>query len=1118
LQRHVRPAMSIVKQEVEDFSEFPRKIVPELPNVSPLSLDRPIFHTAALITSHPLAYECDCGDVFSNYDDARRHVQDSVEYPSYDKLIEGSVKEAVKYAERFPDWYMTCHDTKYRSRVQDICREVFVNLRPWAFRKWWCVNITTGLGGCYPCFIRDCKTCPGVGTGQRDKAKQLRMNAAGLQYVSTMSHEQIRQHQKNMAIFFPGYDPCEDDEDAPPRPAPNPNALPAHLFELGPNFDPKALNTPEEIPFDHKFIFDPCQGIYVCTCKMKFEEHSEAVLHCEDANVKPSIEEFLTGDVRQGLKYACKFPEWYIPAEKVEVRQRVHDIIDTFQTKSKRLPIMQHSWACYNLYQQVFGCVKCYEHCKENSRCFGNITKRQASIEKARGNTFKLHCDTATHQRLHFTTIDDSDADSDCDEVEYTEGEAIILTGGYPEDISYHDCIWNGREWQCDCGKLFDRYKTAKKHVENNVSWDPAPIMQENCAKVQQIMAGYKDMYLNMGFDDKATQMCYLIKKFKYRQNYRRFWWASMNFANRTIGCSICWEFHKGQTANPLINKTLSMDACNVPSLNQHEKSTCHQSLLTSLNFRKRNVTEKIEIHKRKKRRLCAGYKTGTCVVCGWATEVEINISESHPCKLAVTNIIKGSADQLLMSHVMENCSRDIRNTELAKQIRQFQRPVRMGILQKIWPGRSSLVWENLEREKDLPIAKSPKKEMNKLFTLGSPQKTKQELRTPSPLSPDSSDSEETCRRRVPRRGRITNRDVSRSRSRSPLIFRGGKGPRIRTKRERMSYDSDDKKSLSPGQSSTYANLRLPQNGLQMHMRDDPEEPVQRVKENYEPDCRWMQLGALYVCLKTSWGYANLWMKPRVQKAMDSMGFDVSVLVRAHRVIVEGISGKLQGSMWKELKELAATQCREWMNSPHAVPQWVNHTISVLWKNDKTWNKGYVKDIDDNEITVTYVSDYSEGLAVNYDLTFRFEKFEMEEWWRGRTIDLRQDRWREAVIEELVGNNKARIRYLGTITSQTTETIDLSENLFYFTSDRITDTYEQTRNVFNLLQKPPSIAIPLHSQNIPNPLSNPAACKDVAVKKEEPDYFSSNSFDAEPPKPKRRGRKRKNKNPDPDYI
>ena len=53
------------------------------------------------------------------------------------------------------------------------------------------------------------------------------------------------------------------------------------------------------------------------------------------------------------LKYACKFPNWYISAENVKVRQRIQNIIESFQTKAKRLPIMQHSWACYNLYHQV---------------------------------------------------------------------------------------------------------------------------------------------------------------------------------------------------------------------------------------------------------------------------------------------------------------------------------------------------------------------------------------------------------------------------------------------------------------------------------------------------------------------------------------------------------------------------------------------------------------------------------------------------------------------------------------------------------------------------------------------------------------------------------------------
>ena len=81
------------------------------------------------------------------------------------------------------------------------------------------------------------------------------------------------------------------------------------------------------------------------------------------------------------------------------------------------------------LFFQVFGCQKCYANCKNNSRCFGNITKRLASIEKARGNTFKLHCDTSTHQRLHYADRAESSSDSEMEDQEAIQGEVINLTG-----------------------------------------------------------------------------------------------------------------------------------------------------------------------------------------------------------------------------------------------------------------------------------------------------------------------------------------------------------------------------------------------------------------------------------------------------------------------------------------------------------------------------------------------------------------------------------------------------------------------------------------------------------------------------------------------------------------
>jgi len=1020
-----------------------------------------ISHTATLITTDPLIYECDCGMTFSVLEEAYQHVQDSVEAPSYEKLISGTVQDAVKYVKKFPEWYLECHDKKYRQRVVDVCRTVFVNLRPWAFRKWFCVNITTGKGGCIACFKRDCKTNPGIGQGQRDKAKQLRMNVAGLQYVSTMSHEIIKQHKKNMALYFPlgsedgDYEEggsCSEGEEREER------IINRDAYELGDNFDPKLLNTPEEMPFDHKFAYDPYKGIYMCSCKMNFEDISQARKHVADANIVPSVEKFLKGDVKQGLKYACKFPMWYIPAERVEVRQRIHDIIDTFQTKAKRLPIMQHSWACYNLYQQVFGCQKCWENCKNNSRCFGNITKRQASIEKARGNTFKLHCDTTTHQRLHFSTPVESSGESDLDEPEYEINESLILTGGLPEECSYHDCQWTGRQWSCECGKTFTKYRVAKKHLLNNVSYDLADVLKLNCVNAQSEMKRYNDLYLNMGFDDQATDMCYLIKKFKYRQNYERFWWVSINFSKRLIGCSICWEFHKCQTKDPIINKTLSLDSCSVPSLNQHEKSTVHQSILTSLNFRKRRIEKKIEIHKRKKRRLCSGYKSGKCLECGWQTDVEINVTETQPSKLAITKIIKKVADEILISHLQENCGPRLLNSELGNQIREFQHPKSMKELKSIFTGRSTLLWENLEREADLPLAKSPTKPMSKLFAFGSPQKNKQELRTPSPLSPDSSDSEEPCGRRG--RGRRNmfdspNERKSRSRSRSPFASLPIQMPR-RAKGYGLAKSEPYYRMAPPSPFASYGGKggrrAPPVKPLKVEVQSETEESVSRIDPDAEIDSRWIQIGALHVALKTEWGFKHLWSKKKYQKLLreaQSTNLQTDVSLLAHRIIVSMLAEKKTDSVWKTLRDKASTQARRWMNAMKPQSQWLYQTVSVLWGTDKTWNKGQIVEIEGDEIGVSYVSDYTETLTAS-DTNFRFEAHAPQDWWIGKTLDIKWDgahEWYEATIEELNGEEIV-VRYA----DKSTEKLISSQQLSYFALDRVKQLFKKTEDIFVKLQ------------------------------------------------------------------
>jgi hypothetical protein len=52
-------------------------------------------------------------------------------------------------------------------------------------------------------------------------------------------------------------------------------------------FDPKQLNSPEEMPFAHTYQYDPYSGSYLCTCKLSFENINEAKKHILDANEKP---------------------------------------------------------------------------------------------------------------------------------------------------------------------------------------------------------------------------------------------------------------------------------------------------------------------------------------------------------------------------------------------------------------------------------------------------------------------------------------------------------------------------------------------------------------------------------------------------------------------------------------------------------------------------------------------------------------------------------------------------------------------------------------------------------------------------------------------------------------
>jgi len=142
-----------------------------------------------------------------------------------------------------------------------------------------------------------------------------------------------------------------------------------------------------------------------------------------------------------------------------------------------------------------------------------------------------------------------------------------------------------------------------------------------------------------------------------------------------------------------------------------------------------------------------------------------------------------------------------------------------------------------------------------------------------------------------------------------------------------------------------------------------------------------------------------------------------------------------------------------------------------------------------------YLSDYKESLAVNSELTFRFEKYDLkQQWWINKKIDIKWDgayEWYEAVIESINGD-EAVVRY----NDQSTETVKLSQQIFYFTMDRVKKASDKTTNTFENVKTPnlpPALLIPDRVPGSPTrPRSNPAACekKDVEVK-EEPEELQT---------------------------
>jgi len=185
----------------------------------------------------------------------------------------------------------------------------------------------------------------------------------------------------------------------------------------------------------------------------------------------------------------------------------------------------------------------------------------------------------------------------------------------------------------------------------------------------------------------------------------------------------------------------------------------------------------------------------------------------------------------------------------------------------------------------------------------------------------------------------------------------------------------------------------------------------------------------------------------------------MSSIISAHRFVTDSMAkhSLTEGTVWKQLYEKSIIQARKWMNSSRAVPQWLNQPISVLWKSDKSWNEGRISEIQDGQINVTYMEDYSELLNVDSNLQFRFEKMKPEEWWIGEKLDVKWDgkyEWYEGIIESL-DSGKVNVRYL----DNSAESLDLEKHVHYFSMDRSADVFQMTTKLFEDLLKPPALKI-----------------------------------------------------------
>lgn len=263
----------------------------------------------------------------------------------------------------------------------------------------------------------------------------------------------------------------------------------------------------------------------------------------------------------------------------------------------------------------------------------------------------------------------------------------------------------------------------------------------------------------------------------------------------------------------------------------------------------------------------------------------------------------------------------------------------------------------------------------------------------------------------------------------------------------------------------------------------DPEDLVQRIKKGDKPDERWVLIAALYISLQTEWGFKHFWSKKKYQKILreaQSINLQAGASLLAHRIIVETLAGKKLDSVWRQLQNKAREQARKWINSSVPIPQWMHQTVSILWGTDKTWNKGHIVEVAEPEMSVSYVSDYTEVLTAS-DTTFRFEPHAPQDWWIGKTLDVKWDgahEWYEATIEEVNGQ-EIIVRY----GDQSTEKLIMNQQISYFALDRVKNLYEKTQEMFKTYQTPPAVVIPTNPapQTAAKPLSNPPSFEKVDV-------------------------------------